>query len=153
MKNLRQFSLLIALVTVGTLLTACTQGDGTPPGTNTPAASPTSSPVAGNPSGAPYHGAVDKVDCETVGGWAMNIADPGANVKVELYIDNKLAETLPADTLRPDLVNKVGTGRYGFTFKTPSAYKDGRPHTPGVKVAGSNYAVPLIAPPTFECKP
>lgn len=80
---------------------------------------------------------------------------PEADIKVELYIDDKLAETLPAQNLRPDLANKVGTGRYGFSFKIPSAYKDERPHLVNVKVDGSEYVVSFLQGvfPNLECKP
>jgi hypothetical protein len=102
----------------------------------------------------PYSGAVDRRDCEAVAGWVMNTANPNADLKVELYVDDKLAETLPASNLRPDLANSVGTGRYGFSFKVPAAYKDGRPHTARVKVAGGDYLVPFYLGvfPAFECK-
>jgi hypothetical protein len=102
----------------------------------------------------PYYGAVDRRDCETVGGWVMTSADPEADIKVELYIDDKLAETLPAQNLRPDLANKFGTGRYGFSFKIPATYKDKRPHLVNVKVAGSDHSVPFYqgVSSSFECK-
>jgi hypothetical protein len=89
-----------------------------------------------------------------VGGWVLNNADLKADIKVELYIDDRLVETLPANNLRPDLANKVGTGQYGFSFKLPSAYKDARSHVIRVTVAGSNYKVPFLQGvfPNFECK-
>lgn len=100
-----------------------------------------------------YDGVVDRRDCETVGGWVMKTADPEADIKVELYIDDKLAETVPAKNLRPDL--NAGTGRYGFSFKLPAAYKDDWPHKADVRVAGSEYRVPFYDGvfSGFECKP
>ena len=155
MKSLRWFSLLIALVTVGPLLTACSLGDGnsaTPPAapaSNAPAAN---TPVAVATVKPPYPGAVDRKDCEAVGGWVINGKDSSAEIKVELYIDDKLIETLPATSLRPDLTS-WGNGLHGFAFKTPAAAKDGKPHTIKVKVAGSDYQVPFFQhTPTLECK-
>jgi hypothetical protein len=155
MKALRRMCVLAALATSGILLTACTQeGESypVPGGNNAPNASVTNPPPA---AALPYYGVVDRRDCESVGGWVMHTADPDADLKVELNIDGKLIETIPARTLRPDLANKVGTGRYGFSFKIPSAYKDARPHLADVKVAGSEYAVPFFEGvfSTFECQP
>lgn len=109
------------------------------------------SPVA---ESLPYYGAVDKRDCETVEGWVMNKADTEADIKVDLYVDDKLAETVPAKTLRSDLIGKLGTGRYGFSFKIPPAFKDERPHLINVKVAGSSYGVPFYqgVSQNLECK-
>ena len=78
-----------------------------------------------------------------VRGWVWNGTDPKAEIKVELYVDDKLVETIPARTLRPDLKSKnIGSGEYGFSFKIPSSYKDGNVHRANVKVAGSDYTVP-----------
>ena len=154
-KTPRWICILTALAASGLLLIACTpDGDSYPvPGGNNAAGAnvANSSPAAA----LPYYGVVDRRDCESVGGWVMHTADPDADLQAELYIDGKLAEIIPARTLRPDLANKVGTGRYGFGFKIPSAYKDGRPHLAEVKVAGSGYAVPFFEGvfSTFECQP
>ena len=85
----------------------------------------------------------------------MSPADPGAEIKVSLYIDDQLVETQSANTLRPDLVGRVGTGRYGFTFKLLSVYRDSKTHTGMVKVADSDYFVPFLENvySGFECQP
>ena len=158
MKSVRWFSLLVALVMVCLLLTACSQPDtnsagpggnsSVPAGSNPPAAS--SPTVAVNVQPSPYQGAVDRRDCDVVGGWAKSKISQ-AELKVELYIDDKLIDTAPATTLRPDLTS-WGSGRYGFSFKMPAAYKDGLPHTAKVKVAGSNFEVPFYqTAPGFAC--
>jgi len=150
MRHLKRFSILIALVNI--LMSACTQGgsNSSAPGQSTP-----SSPSSSASAKSPYYGAVDKRDCETVAGWVTDIGKPEIAVNVELYIDNKLIETIPAQNLRPDLVKSVGTGRYGFSFNIPSAYKDGRPHTIKIGAAGSGYQVPFLDGvfASFECKP
>jgi hypothetical protein len=158
MKSVRWFSLLVALVTVCLLLTACSQNDtnsATPSGEPPPAAgsnlSSANSPnVPANVPPSPYQGAVDRRDCDVVAGWAKNKTSQ-AETKVELYIDDKLIDTAPATTLRPDLTS-WGTGRYGFSFKMPAAYKDGAPHTVRIKVAGTDFAVPFYqTAPGFVC--
>jgi len=85
----------------------------------------------------------------------MNSAKPEEGLKVELYVDDKLIETLPAQTVRQDLTNKVGTGRYGFSFKIPASYKDEKQHEIHVKVVGENYTVPFFEGvfSNFVCKP
>ena len=62
-------------------------------------------------------------------------------------------QTQPARLVRPDLTGKIGTGRYGFSFTVPFAYKDAKPHSPSVRVAGSDFFVPFFAVvwPSFEC--
>jgi len=117
-----------------------------------------SSPSTTDSSGrrqVPHYGFVDRRDCEAIGGWVMSPADPGAEIKVSLYIDDQLVETQSANTLRPDLVGRVGTGRYGFTFKLPSVYRDSKTHTGMVKVADSDYFVPFLENvySGFECQP
>lgn len=152
MKSVRWFSLLIALVAVAPMLTGCSETgtNSTAPATTstapTPASSnavPGSSPAAAPNAKPSYTGAVDKKDCEIVGGWVKSNTDATANVRVELYIDDKLIETQPATTLRKDLTS-WGTGLHGFTFKIPASYKDGKPHQTKVKVAGANHEVPFI---------
>ena len=86
----------------------------------------------------------------------MNGSKPEVTLKVDLLIDNTLVETIPAQNLRPDLAaNKVGTGKYGFSFKIPATYKDGKGHNVRVKVNGSDFEVPFFQGtfPGFECKP
>ena len=154
MKSVRWFSVLIALVTVCLMLTACSQPDtnsSTSPGpvaANPPAAS--SPTVAANVPPPPYKGAVDFRDCESIGGWVVG-KNAQTETKVEFYIDDKLIDSAPATKLRPDLTS-WGTGRYGFSFKMPAAYKDGKPHTARIKVVGSDFVVPFIsALPAFQC--
>lgn len=148
MKSVRWFSLLVALVAVAPFLTACSDG-----GTNSSVPGSTPPPPASSPSGAsspvvtnaspPYPGSVDKIGCDSVGGWVVDGKDSTIPVKVEFYIDGKLIESAPATSLRQDLTS-WGTGRHGFSFKVPATYKDGSSHTCKVKVAGSDYAIPFI---------
>src|SRR6266550_293830 len=152
MKSVRWFSLLVALVTVCLLLTACSQSDtnsNSSPGPVASNPSPASSPTVAANVPPPYKGAVDFRDCEAVGGWVV-AKNSQAETKVEFYIDDKLIDTAPATKLRPDLTS-WGTGRYGFIFKMPAAYKDGKPHTVKIKVVGSDFEVPFFkALPAFE---
>lgn len=154
MKIMKRFCLLMLLVTSGFLLAGCSQSGGT----SYPVPSNANAPAATAPAALPnlpYYGAVDRRDCDTVGGWVMHTGNPAADLKVELVVDKKVVETIPAQTVRADLVGKVGTGKYGFSFNIPAALKDGRSHNVMVKVAGTEYTVPFLEGvyPDFECKP
>lgn len=154
MKLFRQsYFLLASAIACALSLTACLRGgESYPVPGSAGAAAAADAPAS---AALPYYGVIDRRDCDTVGGWVMHSTDPEADIKVELYVDGELVEAMPARTLRPDLSSKVGTGRYGFGFKIPPAYKDGRPHLASVKVAGSDYAVPFFEGvfSTFECQP
>ena len=91
----------------------------------------------------PYPGAVDKKDCEVVGGWVIDSKNAAAQLNVEFYVDDKLIDTAPATSLRPDLTS-WGNGLHGFSFKIPAAYKDGKPHSTRINVAGTDYKVPFF---------
>lgn len=154
MKSVKWFLLLVTLVIGGLLLTACSQSDTNPatPGANPPTPAGSNASSASSPSEPPpYRGAVDRKSCDVVAGWVV-AKDSQAQTKVEFYIDDKLIETAPATTLRPEMTS-WGNGLHGFSFKIPAAYKDGSSHIFRVKVAGSNYEVPRFQiDPHFECK-
>ncbi len=63
-------------------------------------------------------GYVDRIEADTVSGWAWFPDDPEATVQVEVFIGNALVARLAADTYRKDLqAAGRGTGRYGFTLR------------------------------------
>ena len=152
MKKVKSFPLLITLAATCLFLAACTPLG---PSSGTSESRSSSPAPAVTTSASPYYGAVDFRDCQEVRGWVWNSLAPETSLKVEFYIDDKLTEGQTAQTTRPDLVNKVGTGRYGFTFKIPSAYRDSKSHAVKVKVADIEYIVPFYqgVPSTLECKP
>ena len=145
MKSATWFSLLVALVTVAPFLTACSESgtNSSGPVSTAPTPASASSPAVSTNVKPAYPGLVDSKDCESVGGWVISGKDSTIPVKVEFYIDGKLIESATATILRQDLTS-WGTGRHGFTFNIPAAYKDGSPHTCKIKVAGSDYEVPFI---------
>ena len=151
MKTLNIGPLLVIIVAV-CFLGGCTPL-GPANGTNTSGAS-SASPGA-TPNLSPYSGWVDLHDCQEVRGWVWKGSAPETSAKVELYIDGKLTETLTAETLRPDLASKLGTGRYGFSFKIPATYRDSKPHEVKVKVVESDYVLPFYqgVPATETCGP
>lgn len=151
-KKIMQFCAIVAIITGSVFLGACTPVDPAD-GPSKPAATPTSQ-VANSPAST-YYGAIDYRDCEVVKGWVFNTANPTEDINVALYVDDKLIETVPAKTLRPDVkARNHGTGKYGYSFTIPSKFKDGVPHKVNAKTVGSDYTlinIPNMSP--FQCPP
>jgi hypothetical protein len=72
----------------------------------------------------------ERVDGTAISGWVWNPDRPDAPVAVDVYDGDRLLASLPADEFRQDLLDaKMGNGRHGFSYPTPAAVKDGKPHT------------------------
>ena len=148
-KNLQRLSLLVLLIAGISLVTACREESDESPSDHVDAPSEV-------PKGPPnYGGAVDTVNCDLIGGWVWNAADPSQVLKVDVYGDGKIVASVPAVISRPDLKNLGGTGDYGFRISTPVALKDGQPHAVGAKVSGGGYEIKVwekVQQP-LVCKP
>ena len=153
-KTLMRFCAIVALITSSVFLGACSDGETDEPPKS---ATPPSPQAAISPSKtSTYYGAIDYRDCEFVKGWVYNSVNTKEEIKVALYIDDKLIETLPAKNLRADVkAQKIGTGQYGYSFKIPANFKDGLPHTVGVKTVDSDYTllIPQTIYATATCTP
>lgn len=73
-----------------------------------------------------FVGCIDQFDAHTIAGWAADTAAPNAPVSVDVFIDDRLQGTLPADGFRQDLEDAgYGDGKKGFSlplvFPTPFA--------------------------------
>ena len=152
--KLIRFCAVAALMTIAVFIGGCSNEDKEDTSKSVPPPSPQATTSSAKPS--PYYGAIDYRDCDFVKGWVYNGANPNEDIKVSLYIDDKLIETMPAKTLRADVkAQKIGTGLYGYSFKIPANLKDNLPHTVSVKTVGSDYT--LIVPQgiyaTAACKP
>lgn len=150
-KKLMRFCAIVALTTSSIFLGACADDK-----EDEPAAPPSPQAASSPTKTSTYYGAIDYRDCDFVKGWVYNSVNPKEDIKVALYIDDKVIETIPAKTLRADVrAQKLGTGEYGYSFKIPANFKDGLPHTVSVRTVGSDYT--LIVPPTIyataTCKP
>jgi SAM-dependent methyltransferase len=76
-----------------------------------------------------FVGYIDLFDHNTVAGWAANVQAPTTPVSVDIYIDDRLQATLPADVFRQDLKDAgYGDGRKGFSLPllSPRSYPPGR---------------------------
>lgn len=160
--RLMRWCVMVVFVAGSIILTGCDPGqDNTANSPSNTAATSNSGATGGTKSGtnaaaSTYFGGVDFRDCQAVKGWVWNSADPKADIKVSLYIDDKLVETVPAKTMRADLKSQnIGTGEYAFAFNIPSTFRDDKPHTVSVKTAGGEYTLPNVPGlyPTATCKP
>lgn len=62
------------------------------------------------------------VDSKAIAGWAVNDADPGQPVEVQLFVDGKFEHTQTAQLTRPDVV-AAGWSKNdlcGYSFALPS---------------------------------
>jgi hypothetical protein len=127
----------------GIMLVACGNDNQSGTASNSPEvqAPQTTNANSSKSAASPFSGAVDFRDCNDVKGWVWNGAQPDANLKTELYVDGKLVDTAQASNPRPDL--KFGTGKYGFALKIPASFKDGNQHSVSVRVATTDYVVPI----------
>ena len=66
-------------------------------------------------------GWLDQADQQTISGWAVDEANPGRRVEVQLFIDDKFIEERTASESRPDVhqANRAADDWHGFVFKTP----------------------------------
>jgi hypothetical protein len=65
-------------------------------------------------------GFVDAISGETIYGWALNRTDPAERLTVTFRLGDEEIGATTADQEREDLrANKVGDGRYAFTFRIP----------------------------------
>jgi arylsulfatase A-like enzyme len=80
------------------------------------------------PPAAP-NGAVDVAAADGITGWAWDPSRPDVPVRVDVYVDNHLLQTVTADVLREDLRDLgYGNGRHGFVLGLPALLKDGKSH-------------------------
>jgi hypothetical protein len=93
-------------------------------------------------AGASLEGFHDIANCGEISGWAWDSAQPNTPINVEIYADNVLLTTIPADQFRQDLLNAgKGTGFHAFSFPTPNSLKDGQPHSILVRFANTNISL------------
>jgi hypothetical protein len=97
-----------------------------------------------------YQGALNSVDCDAIIGWVWDRNRPNTPIRVDIYDGKTLLATVDADMERPVLVEKGrGNGKHGFRLATPARLKDGRPHTIGVRYAGTE--TDIDPPETLKC--
>jgi hypothetical protein len=89
--------------------------------------------LAGGPKSinctALFEGFHDSATCTGVSGWAWDDSQPNTPVYVDIYDDNILLATVPANLFRSDLLAAgKGNGYHGFNWPLPAALRNGQPH-------------------------
>jgi hypothetical protein len=84
-------------------------------------------------------GKLDVADFRHISGWAWNSDRPDDPINVDIYDNEKLLVTMPADQFRKDLLKLSGNGKQSFRFEVPPELKDGNEHVIRVKVSGTNF--------------
>ena len=88
-------------------------------------------------STTPDAGYLEKVDCQTVVGWAWAKDRPDETIGVDILDGSVLLGTVKADIPRADLaVAKIGNGKHGFTYTLPATIRDGKAHVIHTRISG-----------------
>ena len=97
-----------------------------------------------SPAAVPqFEGSFDKLEVESLGGWAWDVARPNEPIKVEIYDGATLLAAVTADGFRLDLQNAgKGNGKHAFNYALPQSLRDGQSHSISVKYAGTSSELP-----------
>lgn len=108
----------------------------------------------------PPGGWLDAAACDVVRGWAQDPDAPGAAIDVHVYFDGPAGAStatgfpLNAGADRSDLCAPLGSCNHGYSFVTPLAFQDGKPHEVhvyGIDSAGGPPAELSGSPKTLSC--
>lgn len=98
-----------------------------------------------------FEGYHDTADCGSITGWAWDKTQPNTPINVDIFGDNVLIATVPADQFRQDLFNAgKGNGFHAFSLATPLSFKNGQAHVIRVQIASSNIGLGGT-PRTINC--
>ncbi|HKQ75551.1 MAG TPA: hypothetical protein VJ810_17770 [Blastocatellia bacterium] len=102
-----------------------------------------------------YDGSLDTAECLSIEGWARDANSPDCPLSVNIYDGDALIQTITADRLRDDLARYgMGAGRHGFKYypneEVVKRFRDGRPHSIRVTIAGSEFAL-KDTPKSIKC--
>jgi hypothetical protein len=88
----------------------------------------------------PYDGYCERIDKNTVYGWAFSKEDPRAIVDVTVYVDNRFIARIHADQFREDLKQRgIGDGCHAFSL--PLGILDEKNHQIEVQIALTGIAL------------
>ena len=100
-----------------------------------------------------YEGGHDKADCDSVTGWVWDKNHPESSLKLDINDGGSRLATVTADQLRGDLRDVgLGTGKYGFSYSLPATVRDGRTHSVGVRISGTDIDL-ANTPKSISCPP
>ncbi|AQG77915.1 hypothetical protein [Spirosoma montaniterrae] len=101
---------------------------------------------------AAYRGWLEFANCNTIGGWAADPANLRQSVNLDVYFNDRLVATIPANQGRGDVAAAFGADgfdRYGFRWDIPESLKTNRVIKVAVKIAGTSVELsqsPLTTP-------
>lgn len=98
-----------------------------------------------------YQGYFDRIDCQSISGWAWDASQPNTPVSVDIYDGVEKITTVRANQFRQDLLNaNIGNGQHGFSFNTPPRLRDGQSHSVVIKYSGLDQQLSL-SPRSINC--
>lgn len=107
-------------------------------------------PAKANPT-VTFAGFHDGADCSSIFGWAWDSTQPNTPINVDIFADDVLITTAPANFFRQDLLDAgIGNGVHAFNIATPVNLIDGQPHTIRVKISGSSITL-ANSPRALNC--
>jgi GT2 family glycosyltransferase len=74
-------------------------------------------------------GFLDRIDEAGVGGWALDVRQPGERLRLRVLIDEVIVDVVTCDMQREDAAAlKLPSNRIGFYYNIPARYQDGMRH-------------------------
>lgn len=105
---------------------------------NKPAGTDPSSGQRADKPSASSMGYLNVVDSGHITGWAWDPIQPDNALNVNLFDNDKLLITVPADQFRQDLFDKkIGNGKHRFLYSIPAKMRDGKEHVIRAKIVGT----------------
>ncbi|SKC18860.1 hypothetical protein SAMN05660293_05365, partial [Dyadobacter psychrophilus] len=96
-----------------------------------------------------YEGSFETADCYAIKGWVWDRNNPNSALNIEILEGNTVVATTLANLDRTDI--NVGTGKYGFDFELPIAFRDGQPHQFNLRIKGTTFNL-SGSPRTVNCQ-
>jgi len=103
-----------------------------------------------------YQGSFERIDCQSVVGWAWDASQPNTPVSVDIYAYDRAQTiaTVRANQFRQDLLNAgIGNGQHGFSLSLPASLRDGRSHWIQIHYSGLGREFDVGRPITCSASP
>ncbi|UHG89449.1 hypothetical protein [Spirosoma oryzicola] len=88
-----------------------------------------------------YRSYLEFATCESIGGWAIDLADVKQSIDLAIYVNDTKVATVKADERRTDVAQAfdiTDSYQYGFRWTIPDQYKGNKPLHISVRYAGDN---------------
>jgi Ricin-type beta-trefoil lectin domain-like len=98
-----------------------------------------------------YQGTFERIDCQSIGGWAWDASQPNTPVSVDVYDGTQKIATVRANQFRQDLLNAgIGNGQHAFVLPLPASLRNGQTHSITIKHSGLDQPLSL-SPRSISC--